>query len=76
MLVLLNLMLRLFQENKSYGVKPICSHPLMSRYCTSLCHVWHTNYYSIAGCLKALFTFRESNLEEPFFFCNDGLRNL
>jgi hypothetical protein len=38
--MMLKLMLRLFQENKS-----ICIHPLMSRHCTSLCHVWHSMYY-------------------------------
>jgi hypothetical protein len=42
-LMMLNLILRLFQENKSDGVEPICIHPLMSRYCTSLRHVWHIN---------------------------------
>jgi hypothetical protein len=43
-LMMLRLMLCLFQENKSYGIKTICIHPLMSRYCTSLRHVWQTNY--------------------------------
>ncbi len=36
--------LRLFQENKSYGLKTICIHPLMSRRCTSHHHVWHSEY--------------------------------
>ncbi len=41
LLMILKLMLHLFQENKSYGVKPICIHPMMSRHCTSLRHIWH-----------------------------------
>ncbi len=40
-LMMLKLMLCLLQENKSYSVKPICIHPLMSRHHTSLHHVWH-----------------------------------
>ncbi len=39
--MMLKLMLCLFQENKSYGVKTIYIHPLMSRDRTSLRHVWH-----------------------------------
>ncbi len=44
MLMMLELILRLFQENKSYGVKHICIYPLMSRYFTSLrlSLVWYT----------------------------------
>ncbi len=47
-LMMLKLMLCLFQENKSYGVKTICIHSLMSRHCTSLRHVWHKSHKSIA----------------------------
>jgi hypothetical protein len=39
---MLKLMLCLFQENTSYGVKTICIHPLMSHHCTSLRHIWHS----------------------------------
>jgi hypothetical protein len=39
--MMLRLMLYLFQENKSYGVKTICSHPLMLGHRTSPCRVWH-----------------------------------
>ncbi len=42
------LMLRLFQENKSYDIKTNCIHPLMSRPCTSLRHIWHN--YNISVC--------------------------
>jgi hypothetical protein len=41
-MLMLKLILRLFQENKSYGIKTICIHPLMSRRCTSQHHVWNT----------------------------------
>jgi hypothetical protein len=34
-------MLHLFQENKSYGIKTMCIHPLMLRHCTSPRCVWH-----------------------------------
>jgi hypothetical protein len=40
-MLMLKLTLHLFQENKSYGVKTICIHPLMSRCCTSHHHIWH-----------------------------------
>jgi hypothetical protein len=42
-LMMLLLRVCLFQENKSFGVKPICIHPLMSRHHASLRHVWHTS---------------------------------
>jgi hypothetical protein len=42
--MILKLMMCLFQENKSCGLKPICIHPLMSRHHTSLRHVWHGIY--------------------------------
>ncbi len=35
-LLMLKLILHLFQENKSYGVKTICIHPLPSHH-----HIWH-----------------------------------
>ncbi len=35
------LILHLFQENKSYGVKSICTHPLTSSRYTSHHYVWH-----------------------------------
>jgi hypothetical protein len=41
MLLMLKLILHLFQETKSYGVKTICIHPLTSRRCTSHHYVWH-----------------------------------
>ncbi len=54
-------MLFLFQENKSYGVKTICIHPLMSRYCTSLRRVWHNDVCLPVFCL--LYSFFISSLE-------------
>jgi hypothetical protein len=44
--MMLKLMLYLFQENKSYGVKTICIHPLMLRHRTSPRCVWH-NLFSL-----------------------------
>jgi hypothetical protein len=39
--IISRLMSYLFQENKSFGVKTICIHPLMLGHRTSPRHVWH-----------------------------------
>jgi hypothetical protein len=49
MLLMLKLILHLLQENKSYGVKTICIHPLMSHRCTSHHHVWHNSNLDAAS---------------------------
>ncbi len=51
-LMMLKLILRLFQENKSYGIKPICLHPLMSHYWTSLRQVWHNGLHERFSLLR------------------------
>ncbi len=71
MSMMLRLMLCLFQENKSYGVEPICIHPLMSCHCTSLCHVWHINKFLAVNheyLLNLQASFEDSKSKFPSFF--------
>ncbi len=49
---MLKLMLHLFQENKSYGIKPICIHLLMSRHYVTFGTSSLLTFYEYDFCLS------------------------